>query len=100
MATKQTDIVISANGVSDAILLSQHQNKVYVFFNVGVTGTLIARTGPTEAKQIPLKIPDGDTILTSITQSIVFSLDGPGLLTFDVSSLTGGNVEVSIGETF
>ena len=89
---QETKLVLGAGnngGDSDALQLFQTSTKVFVHFANGVAGTLTVKHGATEDLLITEKIPDGNDYLDTVTGSIAFGIDGPGLLVFGCADIDG-----------
>lgn len=79
-------LTITANDQSGYIDLYPHATKVFVKYIGGASGTLTPQTCKRIGEEINEVLPNGDT---TITASTTFIVDGPGLLTFDVDSISG-----------
>ncbi len=101
MAIVQSDLVITGNGRTNAIWLSPRQNRVTIYYPPGVTGDLEVVSGVVESELIPHFILNNqEGAVAQATASIIGFIEGPGLLAFDVTLLSGGNIKVNVAETF
>ena len=89
---QQTRMVLGDgnNGTdTDALQLFQTRTKVFVHFANGVAGTLTLKHGSDESLLITEKVPDENNWLATITSSITFTMDGPGVIKFGCADITG-----------
>ncbi len=100
MAIVQSDLVITGNGRTNAIWLSPRQNRVTIYYPPGVTGTLEVYSGVVESELFPHFISNQVGTFPDTTASVIGFIEGPGLLAFDVTLLSGGNIKVNVAETF
>jgi hypothetical protein len=89
---QETKLVLGAgnNGSdTDALQLFQTATKVFVHFANGVAGTLTVKQGASEDMLITESVPDGSTYVDTLTESISFVIDGPGVLAFGCADIDG-----------
>lgn len=93
MAVKQeTRLVLGAdnNGSdSDALVMFQGGTKVFVHFADGVSGTLTPRQGHDPDRLIDFSVDNAGAFESTITGSLAFIVDGPGVLAFGCASIDG-----------
>ena len=74
-------------GDTDALQLFQTATKVFVKFTSA--GTLTPKQGTTESSLVAFKVTDGETWASTITGSLTFIVDGPGVLAFGCADIDG-----------
>lgn len=77
---------ITGNGQSEYINLYRRITNVHVYYVGGAAGTLTPQVGVRKGEVIAQTLPNGDTTITASTS---FSIEGPGLLSFDASGVSG-----------
>lgn len=78
--------MIITNGQSQYLSLYRDRTKIYVYYAPGATGTLTPQSGLAPGKEIPEKLPNGDSTITASTSFIV---EGGGIFSFLASGVTG-----------
>lgn len=74
---------------TDALVMVQTGTKVFVHFANEVSGTLTPKQGVALDRLIPFSVNNAGTYEATITGSITFIVDGPGLLAFGCADIDG-----------
>jgi len=84
------ELVLTATGLSDGIVLANGWNKVSVVFGDSTTGTITPKRTRLVADQTPyaFELPNGDSTIIDDTD---WDMSGPGKLYLDLASLAGSN---------
>lgn len=97
---QETKLVLGAsnNGSdTDALQLFQTATKVFVKFASGVAGTLTFKQGTSESSLIPFSVDNAGTMAATITASLVFYVEGPGVLAIGCAAIDGA-ITIEIDE--
>lgn len=89
MAVKQeTKLTLGAsNNGSDTDALQLLQTATKVFIKFAGAGTLTPKQGTSEDGLIAFKVTDGETWSSTITGSMSFIVEGPGVLAFGCADI-------------
>lgn len=85
---QKTHLALSAsNNSSDTNSLQLFQTATKVFVKFSGAGTLTPKQGTSEDNLVAFKVTDGETWASTITGSMTFIVDGPGVLAFGCADI-------------